>query len=584
MRASFDFPQQLAEKYRPRRVREFLGLERAKRILTEFAANPYPSVWLFVGPSGLGKTTMAQALAEQIPAQLHHVSAKCKLETMEEICRKCYFSPRRQEDWKPVRFHLCLVDEADSLTDAVQLAFLSKLDSTASPPGTIFVFTANSAENFGKRFISRCKTIWFTYDGMAEALTDKLQSIWVSETKNEIGTLDFIEIEHEAQGNVRTALGLLEKEIMLAISGHRPERMTSPKPNSSVARSLQMCSMSKTNLLAEISPEMSVAADRSMSQAELTNRISKQLDLPARAERVRELVAAARCCIIEIGRELMAAKHEISHGEWLPWLTDNFGWSQQTASNYMRVAEAFGKLPAVGNLDDLSIEPRALYLLAGRNGSDEVRKQAVDKAKQGRTITLKEARRMIAEHHKEAAGRVAAELAEQRRLAEEETARKVAEVEARLDAEAAESKEKAKELATELARIKADEKKPTVNDAEALFKRLTGRNTLTKDQLAALYLAMNEPMPPAIAEHFSKAISGRVARTAGNVRGGPMQSITEHSTWMWACLLDVERDGLLVISPSDIAASIEPHMKADVIRVLPRFRSWISQLERKIGK
>jgi len=46
---SFAFPQPLAEKYRTRAIHDFVGLEKPKRILGKFAANPYPSAWLFVG-------------------------------------------------------------------------------------------------------------------------------------------------------------------------------------------------------------------------------------------------------------------------------------------------------------------------------------------------------------------------------------------------------------------------------------------------------------------------------------------------------------------------------------------------------
>jgi hypothetical protein len=42
------------------------------------------------------------------------------------------------------------------------------------------------------------------------------------------------------------------------------------------------------------------------------------LPLAERAERIRSLVNVARGCIIEIGRELIAAKAELHHGQWLP--------------------------------------------------------------------------------------------------------------------------------------------------------------------------------------------------------------------------------------------------------------------------
>jgi hypothetical protein len=44
-----------------------------------------------------------------------------------------------------------------------------------------------------------------------------------------------------------------------------------------------------------------------------------------RAQRIRDLVGTTRTCIIEVGRELIAAKGELSHGEWLPWLDVEFG-------------------------------------------------------------------------------------------------------------------------------------------------------------------------------------------------------------------------------------------------------------------
>jgi hypothetical protein len=63
--------------------------------------------------------------------------------------------------------------------------------------------------------------------------------------------------------------------------------------------------------------------------------------------------------IIEIGRRLI--EELAGHGNWLPWLEREFGWSEQTARNYMAVAERF-KSPTVG---DLLIDASALYLLAG---------------------------------------------------------------------------------------------------------------------------------------------------------------------------------------------------------------------------
>src|SRR2546427_12513477 len=136
MTSSLNLAASLTEKYRPRTIEDFVGLPKPKKVLAHFALKPFASAWLFLGPSGIGKTSMALALTAAIPAELHHIpSRKCDLESLEETTRCCWYIPLG------ARFHLVLVDEADQMTPAAQLAFLSKLDATAAPPNTIFVFS-----------------------------------------------------------------------------------------------------------------------------------------------------------------------------------------------------------------------------------------------------------------------------------------------------------------------------------------------------------------------------------------------------------------------------------------------------------
>jgi DNA polymerase III gamma/tau subunit len=213
---SFEFPQSLADKYRPQRIADFVGLDRAKRIISNFAAKPYQSAWLFLGPSGTGKTSMALALAAGMPAELHHIPAKeCTLEAVQETSRKCHYSPRQPDNWQPVRFHLVLIDEADQMSNAAQLALLSKLDATAFPPNTIFIFTCNATDNLEKRFLSRCRTVDFSSYGMASEITGLLSTIWERET-NGAEQPNLQRIVKDSCNNVRDALMTLETEILAA--------------------------------------------------------------------------------------------------------------------------------------------------------------------------------------------------------------------------------------------------------------------------------------------------------------------------------------------------------------------------------
>jgi ATPase family associated with various cellular activities (AAA) len=112
---TFAFPVRLSEKYRPRKVSDFVGLPKAKRVLSKFVAHPYACSFLFFGPPGVGKTSMAQAMADEMGAEFHHLgSQRCNLENLEEICRICQYVPLTGG------FRFVLIDEVDSASRAAQ--------------------------------------------------------------------------------------------------------------------------------------------------------------------------------------------------------------------------------------------------------------------------------------------------------------------------------------------------------------------------------------------------------------------------------------------------------------------------------
>lgn len=177
---TFAFPQPLAEKYRPMRIAEFVGLERPKKVLTAFCKRPTPGAWLFLGPSGVGKSSMALALANELQAELHKIpSQKCTTSAIEDVVRQCWYAPMT-----PGGFHIVLADEADAMSNAAQLQLLSKLDSTDPAPNTVWIFTANDTERLERRFLSRCKTLEFSSYGMAGEIVGYLDKVWHAEGGN----------------------------------------------------------------------------------------------------------------------------------------------------------------------------------------------------------------------------------------------------------------------------------------------------------------------------------------------------------------------------------------------------------------
>lgn len=216
MQSSLAFPQPLSEKYRPKRIEEFIGLEKQKRILTAFLRRPVSCAWLFVGPSGTGKSTAALALADELRAELHKIpSQSCNVSSITETVRSCWNVPYNWNLGQPASFHVVLADEADQMTNSAQLALLSKLDSTDAVPNTIWIFTANDTERLEKRFLSRCRVLEFSSYGMRGELAELLANVWKKETGKE-GELNWERIAKDSGTNVRAALSALELELLAA--------------------------------------------------------------------------------------------------------------------------------------------------------------------------------------------------------------------------------------------------------------------------------------------------------------------------------------------------------------------------------
>jgi hypothetical protein len=110
-------------------------------------------------------------------------------------------------------------------------------------------------------------------------------------------------------------------------------------------------------------------------------------EVRAAAERIRVRMKRTAEDIIEIGRDLLAVKTKLGHGNFLPWIEAEFGMSQRTAYNFMAVSEKLGdKVATVANF-----APKALYLLA--SAPAEVVTQVETKAEAGETVSVAEVTR-----------------------------------------------------------------------------------------------------------------------------------------------------------------------------------------------
>jgi hypothetical protein len=104
--------------------------------------------------------------------------------------------------------------------------------------------------------------------------------------------------------------------------------------------------------------------------------------LAVHAEEIRKLGRRVVGDVIEIGRRLTEAKKLCGHGNWLPWLKREFGWSENTALRFMRAHELSSSLKSA-KLADLEIPVSGLYLLAAPSTPPEVVDAVIERAKAG---------------------------------------------------------------------------------------------------------------------------------------------------------------------------------------------------------
>lgn len=109
--------------------------------------------------------------------------------------------------------------------------------------------------------------------------------------------------------------------------------------------------------------------------------------------------------VIAIGKLLHEASEKCEHGEWLPWLKAEFGWSYMTAKRYRDVFD-LQQIHQIGEFDQLNISISALYLVAEHIGDEDLWvkdgcKAIIEAARQGR-VTYRMAYGIFEKHKDDA--------------------------------------------------------------------------------------------------------------------------------------------------------------------------------------
>jgi len=154
---------QLALDLRPDRLEDVLGNESTKKALQSFIdKDSFPNVFLFIGPPGCGKTTLAQIVAETVAGEggsIHEVngSAQNKVEDareLSEIAASCPFNGRRR---------VFILNEFHQFTGPAQECLKDPMEKTPS----VWVITTDMPEKISPAIKSRASAATFELKPLA---------------------------------------------------------------------------------------------------------------------------------------------------------------------------------------------------------------------------------------------------------------------------------------------------------------------------------------------------------------------------------------------------------------------------------
>lgn len=205
----------LYHKYRPLTLKDVVGQAVAVKVLTaKLADKTLPNVILFVGPTGVGKTTCARIVANEVG---------CTVNNLREInCADFRGIDNVRDITKTMVYRgldggcrVWILDEVVQLPKMTQQAFLKELEDT--PEYIYFLLCTTSLEGLLPTFVSRCFVI--NLNLLTEAHIDKVVTRVVQEENAQsiVGEAVYEVIPANAGGSARKALQLLE--AALAVRG-----------------------------------------------------------------------------------------------------------------------------------------------------------------------------------------------------------------------------------------------------------------------------------------------------------------------------------------------------------------------------
>ena len=168
------------EKYRPRTIDECILPEYTKNTFKEFLKSGQIPNMLLHGTAGIGKTTVAKALCEELGCSYIKINGSDEGRQLDTVRNKIKNFASTVSIYDDAKHKVIIIDEADNTTSDVQLALRASIEEFHG--NCRFIFTCNYKQKIIQPIHSRCTVVDFAIKG-----NDK--KILASKFLNRLGTI-----------------------------------------------------------------------------------------------------------------------------------------------------------------------------------------------------------------------------------------------------------------------------------------------------------------------------------------------------------------------------------------------------------
>jgi len=168
------------EKYRPQVIDDCILPDETKKTFKEFVAKGEIPNLLLAGPPGIGKTTIAKALCNELGADYYVINGSDEGRFLDTVRNQAKNFASTVSLTGSSKHKVIIIDEADNTGNDVQLLLRANIEAFYS--NCRFIFTCNYKNKIIEPLHSRCAVIDFTIKGkqrvqLAGSFFQRLQSI-----------------------------------------------------------------------------------------------------------------------------------------------------------------------------------------------------------------------------------------------------------------------------------------------------------------------------------------------------------------------------------------------------------------------